>query len=98
MVALLSTPYVPYEGDMDLERNYFAVAPWVYRLTAAFVAFACVADLLVPDEVSAPRRFTIAITSTLLLMSFNKSRRLHRIGPVLLWIVHVIKFSVGTRW
>jgi len=96
-VAFVFTPSVPDEGELDLERHYFAVAPWGYRLAAAYVAFAGVADLLVPDEASTPRIFTIAITSTLLLLSFAKRPRFHGAGLVLLWIVHVIKFSVGTR-
>lgn len=95
--AFVFTPSVPDEGELDLERHYFSVAPWSYRLAAAYVAFAGVADLLVPGEASTPRPIALALTSALLLLSFTKSPRLHGIGLVLLWIVHVIKFTVGTR-
>ena len=95
--AFVLTPSVPEDGELDLERHYFSVAPWAYRLAAAYVAVAGVADLLVPDEASTPRFFTVAITSTLVLLSFTQKPRLHGLGLVLLWIVHVIKFSVGTR-
>ncbi len=95
--AFVMTPTLPDDGEFDLERHYFSVAPWGYRLAAAYVALAAIADLLVPSEASTPRAVALTLTSVLLLLSFTQQPRLHRAALVVLWLLHVTKFAFGTR-
>ena len=87
----------PDEGEFDLGRHYFSVAPWAFRLAAAYVALAGIADLLVPGAASTPRPVVVALTSVLLLLSFTERPRVHAGALVFLWLMHVVKFAVGTR-
>lgn len=95
--AFVLTPTVPGEGELDLEKHYFSVSPWSYRLAGAYVVLAGVADLLIPGEASTPRPFVFMLTALLLGLSFTERPGFHRIGLVLLWMIHIVKFSVGTR-
>ena len=95
--AFVLTPTVPDEGEFDLGRHYFSVAPWAFRLAAAYVALAGIADLLVPGEASTPPPVVLALTSILLLLSFTERPRLHAVALVFLWLLHIVKFAVGTR-
>jgi hypothetical protein len=45
--AYVLTPTVPAEGEIDLDKHYFSLAPWAFRLAAAYTAFAGLSDLLI---------------------------------------------------
>ena len=34
--AFVLTPEFPEQGDVDVDKHYFAVAPWVFSLLAAY--------------------------------------------------------------
>lgn len=95
--VFVMTPTLPDDGEFDLARHNFPVAPWAYCLAAAYVALAVLADLLVPSEASTPRPVALILTLALLLLSFAQRPRLHHVALARLWMVHVTKFAVGTR-
>ena len=71
--AFVITPVVSVEGEIDLDKHYFSIAPWTFRLAAAFLAMAGLSDLLVPGEEPIPlSQFLIVATIPL------SHRQLHR--------------------
>jgi hypothetical protein len=95
--AFVLTPTLSSEGEIDLERHYFSVSPWVFRLAAAYTALAGFSDLLVPGEDTTPRPVILMLTAVLLLMSFTARRRIHQVALVILSALVLVNVAVGTR-
>ena len=93
--AYVLTPTVPAEGEIDLDRHYFTVAPWVFRLAAAFIALAGVSDLLVPGEEPAPLLVYLTIGGVLLLLGFTARPLVHKVvlTGLLVLVLRVVAFG-----
>ena len=88
---------MPAEGEFDLNRHYFSVSPWAFRLAASYTGLAGVADLLVPNEQTTPPVVVIILTSALLLLSFNGRPAIHKVTLTILGAMLVLNAAVGTR-
>jgi hypothetical protein len=82
--AYVLTPTLPVEGEIDLDKHYFSVAPWVLRLAAAFLALAGLSDLLVPGEEPAPLLVYLSLATALLLLSLTARPLVHRVALLVL--------------
>lgn len=95
--AYVLTPTLPGEGEIDLEKHYFSVAPWALRLAAAYTALAGFSDFLVPGKSTTPGLVIVAFTTTLLLVSFTVRRRVHQVALSFLCAMVLLNIAVGTR-
>ena len=95
--AYVLTPTLNAEGEIDLDKHYFSVAPWAFRLAAAYTAFAGISDLLVPGEATTPRPVVLTLTATLLLLSFVARPRVHKVALVMLFAILVLNLTVASR-
>ena len=95
--AFILTPTVAQEGDIDLEKHYFSVAPWVFRCAAAYTALGGLSNLLVPDETTTPPLASLVMTSALLLLSFTARPRLHQIALSILASVLLVGVVFGSQ-
>ena len=95
--AFVLTPTVPSEGKFDLNKHYFSVSPWAFRLAAAYTGLAGIADLLVPDGQTTPRLVVATLTSALLLLSFTTRPRVQMVTLLILWAMLVLNMAVATR-
>ncbi len=95
--AYVLTPTVHGEGEVDLEKHYFSVAPWAFRSAAAYTALAGISDLLVAGESTTPRPVVLILTSALLLLSFTARRRVHQMALVVLWAMIFLNVAFATR-
>lgn len=95
--AFVLTPTVPAEGEFDLDKHYFSVSPWAFRLAAAYTALAGVADLLVPQAPTTPRVVVAILTSALLVPSFSTRPGVHKIALSILGAMLVLNAAVATR-
>ena len=95
--AFILTPTVAQEGDIDLEKHYFSVAPWAFRCAAAYTALGGLSNLLVPDETTTPPLFSLTMTSVLLLLSFTARPRLHQVALSILASILVVAVAFGSQ-
>ncbi len=93
--AFVITPNFSVEGEIDLDKHYFSVAPWAFRLAATFVALAGLSDLLVPGDEAAPLAGFLIGATALLLLSFTARRTVHTVVTATIWIRLV--YVVATR-
>jgi hypothetical protein len=95
--AYVLTPTLSAEGEIDLEKHYFSVAPWVFRLAAAFLALAGLTDLLVPGEESAPLLVFLAPATVLLLVSFSARPLVHKVVLSILCVRLLLVVAFGGK-
>ena len=95
--AYVLTPTVSVEGEIDLDKHYFTVAPWVFRLAAAFIALAGLSDLLVPGEESAPLPVYLTVGTVLLLLSFTARPPVHKVVLAVLLVSLLRVVAFGSR-
>jgi hypothetical protein len=95
--AYVLTPTLPVEGEIDLDKHYFSVAPWVLRLAAAFIALAGLSDLLVPGDEPAPLPVYLTIATGLLLLSLTARPLVHRLVFSVLIVMLLRTVAFGSR-
>jgi hypothetical protein len=95
--AYVLTPTLPVEGEIDLDKHYFSVAPWVLRLAAAFMALAGLSDLLVPGEEPAPLPVYLTVATVLLLLSLTARPLVHRVVLSVLVVMLLRAVALGSR-
>ena len=95
--AYVLTPTVPAQGEIDLDRHYFTVAPWVFRLAAAFITLAGISDLLVPGEEPAPLLVYLTISAVLLLLGFTVRPAVHIVVLTVLLVSLLRVVAFGSR-
>ena len=94
--AFILTPTLSSEGDIDLEKHYFSVAPWAFRSAAAYTALAGLSHLLAPEQTTTPI-VSLTLTSVLVLLSFSTRPRLHQVALSVLGVIVLFSVAVGTR-
>jgi hypothetical protein len=95
--AFVLTPTLSSEGEIDLDKHYFSISPWAFRLAAAYTALAGFSDLLVPAGETTPRPVVLTLTTVLFLLSFTARRRIHQVALFILSAMLVLNIAVGTR-
>ena len=95
--AYVLTPTLPVEGEIDLEKHYFSVAPWAFRCAAAYTALAGLSHLLVPEQKTTPPLVSLTLTAVLILLSFSKRPRLHQVALSILGVMLLANLALGTR-
>ena len=94
--AFILTPTLSSEGDIDLEKHYFSVAPWAFRSAAAYTALAGLSHLLAPEQTTTPI-VSLTLTSVLVLLSFSTRPRLHQVTLSVLGVLVLFRLAFGTR-
>ena len=77
LVAFVLSPEFPESGGVDLSSHYFAVAPWVFSLLAAFALLAAVSDQVVLGHGIFPFWVQLARAGVLLVPVFSKRASVH---------------------
>ena len=95
--AFILTPTLSSEGNIDLEKHYFSVAPWAFRSAAAYTALAGLSHLLAPEQTTTPPLVSLTLTSVLVLLSFSTRPRLHQVALSVLGVMVLFSLAVGTR-
>jgi hypothetical protein len=95
--AYVLTPTVSAEGEIDLDKHYFSVAPWVFRLAAAWIALAGLSDLLVPGEELRPLPVFLTFATVLLLLSFTARPLVHKVILSILCVALLRAVAFGGR-
>jgi hypothetical protein len=77
LVAFILAPEFPESGEVDIAAHYFAVAPWVFSLLAAFAVLAAVSDQIVLGRALFPFWAQLARAGVLLVPAFSKRASVH---------------------
>jgi hypothetical protein len=76
--AFVLTPEFPDQGNIEVDRHYFSVAPWAFPLAAGYIILAGLSDLLVPGEEPAPLFTALGFGALLIWLSLTRRRAIHR--------------------
>ncbi len=93
--AFVLTPEFPNDGDVEIDKHYFSIAPWVFPLLAAYTILGGLSDLLVPGEEPTPLFVALAFGALLFWLGLTRRRAIHRGVLALGWTLAVAGFLFG---
>ena len=93
--AFVLTPDFPGEGDIEVDKHYFSVAPWVFPLVAAYTILAGLSDLLVPGEAPVPLYIALIFGALLFWLGLTRRRAIHRGVLAVSWAYTATAFLFG---
>jgi hypothetical protein len=76
--AFVLTPELPAEGNIEIDKHYFSIAPFAFPLIAAYLVLSGLSDLLVPGEEPTPLFVPLAFGALLFSLGLTRRRAMHR--------------------
>ena len=95
LAAYALTPAFPEVGEIDMEAQYFVVAPWAFALVAVVVVLAGLSDLLVPGGAPAPLYVFLFGGVFFGVLSRLRGRRIHGAFLAIAWLSVIVSVLYG---